>query len=774
MKHPDTPEILEIRQCVALRGTVDPSDHDTPDELVVRLAISYLWREQSDSNIQEGIRSVWHQYRDVCHVCLFIVGMLRARPSREVLSIDLGTVSKVMSGPCRAHDLFILRLVGFEWHSEIEDKRLVSLIRQPRQSGLSVFVSSSIYPHLDLIKDPHDLLSPGQGRILDQSMIDPWLFKSWKDRCSSLHGAKCNGKLFQYAAESEGPVLLIDVRRNCLVPAVPGARYFALSYVWGSTNGLTTKKNNLQRLSGFASLADEYPDIPSTVLDAMRVVRLLGERYLWVDRLCIVQDDVETKSTQINRMWEVYAGAFATIVAAQGDDSNHGLIRVPGTAWQEDLVQEFFKVGGSDTVVERIFEREPDASPQGPWYERAWTFQELMCSTRLIVFERDSVRWECHCSSWFEDIECQEDLKGAVAIHRGWRRATTAGFPDLSAYGTMVSCYNQRKLTFPEDAIFAIAGMTSLLSRTFQGGFNCGLPELFFDIALLWAPWSEVHRRLPSERSKSNGDTTYLPSWSWVGWEGDLDPWVWTSGSDYAKSYGRCNTSRETVPILQWFANNEPRRDGARAIMAEIGIHKEHHSTAQELPPGWTRHVFDGLDGSLPYSGPLRHRHYFYTHESNPSFEFWYPIPLGDVGRSTVLTSPPERYLLTTTYGTTLFARNHHIDKGQSRVSLYDYNDTWVGVLRLHNVDDGESLERDSQCKLVAISRGQADNSREDEPGLDEWKFEQRPRSGPFYEFYNVLWIFWDGNIAYRKGVGRVVGESWEAMRLEELSLILA
>lgn len=148
----------------------------------------------------------------------------------------------------------------------------------------------------------------------------------------------------------------------------------------------------------------------------MRVVRLLGERFLWVDCLCIVQDDVETKATQINQMWDVYAGAFATIVAAQGGNANHGLRRVPGTMWQEDLEQQFFKVGDGETIAERIFGLEPDIGSQGPWYERAWTFQELMCSTRLLTFERNSVRWECHCSSWFEDVECQEDVKGAVSM----------------------------------------------------------------------------------------------------------------------------------------------------------------------------------------------------------------------------------------------------------------------------------------------------------------------------------------------------------------------
>ncbi len=49
------------------------------------------------------------------------------------------------------------------------------------------------------------------------------------------------------------------------------------------------------------------------------------------------------------------------------------------------------------------------------------------------------------------------------------------------------------------------------------------------------------------------------------------------------------------------------------------------------------------------------------------------------------------------------------------------------------------------------ISAGSADNSGFEARCLEEWDLEQRPRSGRLYEFYNVLWIEWKGDIAYRK-----------------------
>ncbi|MCJ1309316.1 hypothetical protein MMC25_002975 [Agyrium rufum] len=73
--------------------------------------------------------------------------------------------------------------------------------------------------------------------------------------------------------------------------------YVALSYVWGPPAG----------------------DWPKTILDAVAVTRQLGEKYLWVDRLCINQSDLEEKQFLISKMDAIYEGAEFTIVAAAGD-----------------------------------------------------------------------------------------------------------------------------------------------------------------------------------------------------------------------------------------------------------------------------------------------------------------------------------------------------------------------------------------------------------------------------------------------------------------------
>ncbi len=64
--------------------------------------------------------------------------------------------------------------------------------------------------------------------------------------------------------------------------------------------------------------------------DAIKFTEMIGERYLWVDRLCIVQDDFEAKHAQIHNMGPIYANAYFTKVAALGTSADYGLRGIRG------------------------------------------------------------------------------------------------------------------------------------------------------------------------------------------------------------------------------------------------------------------------------------------------------------------------------------------------------------------------------------------------------------------------------------------------------------
>ncbi|OCL03899.1 heterokaryon incompatibility, partial [Glonium stellatum] len=107
--------------------------------------------------------------------------------------------------------------------------------------------------------------------------------------------------------------------------------FVALSYMWGLQKPLMLLSTNLAELEEEGGLSPFDPRIPRTIKDSMILCERLGEDYLWVDSLCIMQKTPEA-SDQIKRMDSIYQSAKFTIVAAYGTDSEAGLPGVkPGS-----------------------------------------------------------------------------------------------------------------------------------------------------------------------------------------------------------------------------------------------------------------------------------------------------------------------------------------------------------------------------------------------------------------------------------------------------------
>lgn len=166
----------------------------------------------------------------------------------------------------------------------------------------------------------------------------------------------------------------------------------------------------------------------------------------------------------------------------------------------------------------------------------------------------------------------------------------------------------------------------------------------------------------------------------------------------------------------------------------------------------------------------------YYQRHSDKYALFNYPIKIAD--RTTVPVLHPYMPLL---YGKICrgwfktggkFQGKHH--KCQS-LSLLDSKGDWAGILRLNlprEDPDATDIPLDALSvdetdpkvsnELVMISAGTADNSHNEEWFLEEWNLEQRPKSSKMYEFYNVVWVEWDKDIAYRKALGRVLKGTWD------------
>jgi Heterokaryon incompatibility protein (HET) len=122
------------------------------------------------------------------------------------------------------------------------------------------------------------------------------LIRTWISLCDSGHH-ECQPS----TTGLRGSLRLIDVNQECLVDVLwgQGVHYFALSYTWGSQRPqLILTKHNKSNL--YATGGIQNPS--RTIIDAMDLVNNLSERYLWVDALCIIQDDAIDKAVHIPSM----------------------------------------------------------------------------------------------------------------------------------------------------------------------------------------------------------------------------------------------------------------------------------------------------------------------------------------------------------------------------------------------------------------------------------------------------------------------------------------
>jgi hypothetical protein len=102
-------------------------------------------------------------------------------------------------------------------------------------------------------------------------------------------------------------------------------RYIALSHCWGGKvpECRTTKETLATRLA-----AIPFNSFPKIFRDAITVARRLEVRCLWIDCVCIVQNDERDWQKQAAKMCDVYSQSYLTLAAAYSPDCDGGLFSV--------------------------------------------------------------------------------------------------------------------------------------------------------------------------------------------------------------------------------------------------------------------------------------------------------------------------------------------------------------------------------------------------------------------------------------------------------------
>ncbi|KAF1809709.1 hypothetical protein P152DRAFT_451663 [Eremomyces bilateralis CBS 781.70] len=144
-----------------------------------------------------------------------------------------------------------------------------------------------------------------------------------------------------------------------------------------------------------------------------------------------------------------------------------------------------------------------------------------------------------------------------------------------------------------------------------------------------------------------------------------------------------------------------------------------------------------------------------------PDSEFWYPIPLRDDARSTE-TLPNARYISGRTERTWLSSGKSFTSTDGQRhcLPLHGTNGAVAGVL-FPCINGARKIVPGMRIELIALSRGAQDVSDQDEDDLEEWQCDPSLKFDEMYAYYHVMWIEWDGAVAFRSGTGRVIEDVW-------------
>lgn len=139
--------------------------------------------------------------------------------------------------------------------------------------------------------------------------------------------------------------------------------------------------------------------IPQSIRDAMQVCRKIGVRHLWVDALCIVQDDDEDKEDQISLIDKIYRHALAVLVVAARESADNG---IPGIGKKKRSLASYVETVDGKELMTSLTTTTLSAK-RSTWNTRTWTYQEYILGNRLLVSTDTYVFFKCSTSMFRDD-----------------------------------------------------------------------------------------------------------------------------------------------------------------------------------------------------------------------------------------------------------------------------------------------------------------------------------------------------------------------------------
>ncbi|KAI0157582.1 heterokaryon incompatibility protein-domain-containing protein [Xylariaceae sp. FL1272] len=359
--------------------------------------------------------------------------------------------------------------------------------------------------------------------------------RSWQQECRS-HGCPVREQVHL-------PKRIIEVQADGTPPRLRESQgkigtYVALTHCWGT--------KPMKKLL-WENEAEWYRGIDPTSLsqnfqDALKITKLLGYRYIWIDALCIVQDSAEDWAEQAPEMAETYSCADLVLSAAFAADSSEGFLQYRPSLVTPRLgpdpsysVGKAYLISGICEGFNTIENLHKGILDIGSLNSRSWCAQERIMATSILHYTPYGMFWECSKGLQSEvpmpDVSLEDlfrhrtrlgsldrrkyDILGYVeqwlqrkkSQHfRNWDTDDDTASQAFRAWCHCVHEYSGRNLTHQTDKLPAIAALADVLGGGL-GDYLAGLWSRFLQRSLAWKVTGAL-RNFPT--------AFRAPSWSWA------------------------------------------------------------------------------------------------------------------------------------------------------------------------------------------------------------------------------------------------------------------
>jgi hypothetical protein len=180
---------------------------------------------------------------------------------------------------------------------------------------------------------------------------------------------------------------------------ITSKEFAALSHCWGSHQRCVTTKGTLEN----HRRGIPWSQIPQTFQDSIRFCLAIGIQYLWIDAMCIVQDDPVDWQIESARMADIYQNAHVTLAATHSSSDSggcfpehHGLVAERTLSLPDDFPSLWRGLKFREKARHWALPLPRSSSRSYPLLTRGWAFQERILAPRVLHFCGDEMIWECN------------------------------------------------------------------------------------------------------------------------------------------------------------------------------------------------------------------------------------------------------------------------------------------------------------------------------------------------------------------------------------------